>query len=229
MALLGIILLYLTANWETVDRIFIRQAEISQRLKGVNYHSDLTYTELDLLKKRSRTINCRRRVIMNSYEHQQNIWLGVSLDGREVTDDESRILQQELEKKGLVARRSRLPFLIETRNEYDYEVTGKEELNGETTWVVKFFPRTANSRYLRGKGYVLTKSYDVVRLEFQPAIMPFVVRNALMVLEYSPVEGFWLPSRFWLEMEIGLKVIKDLFHWQIKVEDIYTDYRLKLN
>ncbi len=220
---------WLTINRGVIDSIFLRQAEIGQQLKAVNYQVNFTYAELDLLKNQFQTINCQRRVIMSSYDNQQDVWLGASVNGREVTGKEFKRLQRDLQKKGLLARKSRLPFLIATRDEYDYEVIGKEELNGETVWVVKFSPKTIDSRYLRGKGYVLAKSYDVVRIEFQPALLPFVVRRTLMMLEYGPIKGFWLPSRFWLEMEIGLKVIKDLFHLQIKVEDIYTDYRLKLN
>lgn len=136
---------------------------------------------------------------------------------------------QELKKKGLIARQSIMPFLVSTRNEYDYEVIRNDLVNGESCLVIEFSPKRAGSRHLRGKGYVSRKSYDVIRLEFLPARLPFVVKKARMVLDYKPVQGFWLPCRFSMWMELRLKVFNESLHQRIEVEDVYDDYQLNLS
>ncbi|MEO0080027.1 MAG: hypothetical protein ABIK44_05065 [candidate division WOR-3 bacterium] len=95
--------------------------------------------------------------------------------------------------------------------------------------MIKFFPTRADDRHLRGLGYVRAESYDVMRLEFSPAQLPFVIRNTQMILDYQPVQGFWLPCRFSMKMDLRLKVFKELLHRRLEIEDVYSGYRLKLN
>jgi hypothetical protein len=224
-----VVIVFLTIGSGLIDRIFLRQAVVEEKLAGVSYQADFTYLESDLRGKSSHKIWCRRRVIMSNYEEQQDICISGSVDGRPAEGQELRQLCWNLQKTGLIARRSRLPFFIAARNEYEYDILGVEEVNGESAWVIRFLPKRSDSQHLRGRGYVRVKGYDVVRLEFVPAQLPFVVEKARMVLDYSPVDGFYLPCRFWLEMDLRLKVFKELLHRRIEVEDVYYDYSLRLN
>ncbi|MEO0005475.1 MAG: hypothetical protein ABIK49_05700 [candidate division WOR-3 bacterium] len=221
--------LFSIADRAVIESVFVRQAEIGRRLAGVNYRAEFKYIETDILKGTIKRLGCIRRVIMTGYDEQTEVFLSATVDGREVDGEKMRQVCQELKRKGLIARKSRMPFLVATRDEYEYEVYGVAEIQGESCRVIKFFPKRADNLHLRGKGYVSLKGYDVVRLEFVPARLPFVVREARMVLDYKPVQGFWLPSRFAMWMGLRVKVFKEFWHQRLEIEDVYDDYQLYLN
>ncbi len=93
---------------------------------------------------------------------------------------------------------------MKTRDGYRYEVLGTKVWQGESVAMVKFIPRRADDYYIRGIGYVRVNSGDVVRLEFVPARLSFVVTDAKMVIDYGLVQGYWLPKEFRLKMDLRL-------------------------
>ncbi len=75
---------------------------------------------------------------------------------------------------------------------------------------------------------MLKDSFDVVRMSFLPAHLPFVVTEASMVLDYGLVDGIWVPVRFDMSMDLKLKVLVELMRRRIVIEDIYSDYKISL-
>ncbi|MEO0080026.1 MAG: hypothetical protein ABIK44_05060 [candidate division WOR-3 bacterium] len=69
---------------------------------------------------------------MTGYDEQRHLFLSATVDGRQVTKERRRQVCQELLRKGLIARKSRMPFAVATRREYEYEVLGTARVNGES-------------------------------------------------------------------------------------------------
>lgn len=212
-----------------VDSIFNRQAEVASRLKGVTYRADLTYIETDLLHQRADTITCRRRVLMDRYENQQDVITGVALNRQPLLGRQRNRVLNSLRQKGMFARQTRLPFLLENRGLYLYADAGTAAVDGETLRAVRFTPKRPDRRHITGTGYFLPGTWELVKLEFVPAELPRVVESARMVLRYDLIERFWLPVEFVLEMELSLRLVRTLMHRRIEVRETYSDYRLRLN
>lgn len=211
-----------------IDSIFIRQAQVARELAAVEYLADFTLIETDLRTGSANTTGCRRRVWMSRYESQQYEFLTASLDGREVHGREKDRVCQELVRRGLVARNALMPFFLESRSEYTYSVAGRHRWHGDDVWAVRFEPRRATDRHVRGFAYVLTTTCDVVRIEFIPARLPFVVTAARLTLDYRPVRGYWLPQQFTLDMDLRLAIFVEVMRRHIHIEDHYCDYRLRM-
>ncbi len=212
-----------------VDSIFDHQAEVALRLKGVTYRADLTYIETDLLCQRADTITCRRRVVMDRYENQQDVITSVAVNHQPLLGRQRHRVLSSLRQKGMFARQTRLPFLVENREFYLYADAGTVAVGGETLRAVRFTPKKPDRRLITGTGYFLPGTWELVKLEFTPAELPRIVDRARMVLRYAPVERFWLPVDFELEMELSLRLVRTLMHRRIEVRETYSDYRLRLN
>uniref|UniRef100_A0A7C4GH12 DUF3108 domain-containing protein n=1 Tax=candidate division WOR-3 bacterium TaxID=2052148 RepID=A0A7C4GH12_UNCW3 len=219
-------LLLLVPDPAVIDSVFARQARVAQELAGVEYLADFAYVETDLRTGTANSINCRRKVRMGRYEDQTYEFLAASLDGREVFGSEKERVCRDLVRKGLVARKTLLPFFLESRPEYRYSVLGRFRWQGHDVWAVGFEPRRPTDRHIRGFGYVLTTTYDVIHLEFIPAKLPFVVTEARLALDYAPVQGWWLPERFVLDMDLRLAIVVEVMRRHIHINDRYRDYRL---
>jgi len=225
----GLFLCLLLPGQPLVDSIFHHQAEITARLKGVTYLADLTYIETDLLTGSADTITCRRRVIMDRYENQQDVFLSVAVNRQPVQERQRNRVLSSLRQKGMFARQTRLPFLLENRDFYLYTDAGAVTAGCETLRAVRFTPKEPDRRHITGTGYFLPGSWEPVKLEFVPAELPRVVDRARMVLRYDLIERFWLPVEFKLEMELSLRLIRTLMHRRIEVRETYSGYRLRLN
>jgi len=221
-------LLLLSAEANFIDSVFLRQAEIGSRLKGVNYRSELTYIETDLLHNRAETISCVRRVIMDHYENQKDLFISARVNGRPVSSNELNRICQTLKRKGVFARQTRLPFFLENRHEYQYEAAGEIELNKRHYRRLRFVPKRPDQHHIIGTGYFDPFSYDLVRLEFVPARVPIVVDSMQLILSYDRFDEFWLPAKFTLKMDLSLKLVKLLMRRRIEIVDCYSDYYLKL-
>jgi hypothetical protein len=212
-----------------IDRVFERVAEKDRRISGVSYHAVYRYEEQNLKTGKAGTLGCTRRVTWErGGRRQQHDFLTVSSNGRELAGRERERAVADLRRKGLMATDSRMPFFTDTREEYDYEFITSGICHGRDVWIVGFEPRSPSGKTVRGRVWVLKDSFDVVRMSFLPARLPFVVTDASMVLDYGLVDGIWAPVRFDMSMDLKLKVLVELMRRRIVIEDIYSDYKISL-
>lgn len=226
--MIGLLCLLLVTGGSFLDSVFLRQSEIGARLRGVNFQSTLTYIETNLLNNHSETISCVRRVIMENYDDQQDVFITVLVNGQPVTGSRRKRVVQALIKKGVFARQSRLPFFPENRARYRYEEAGQIEIEGQPLRAIRFYPIRNSQQYITGTGYFHPVTGDLIRMEFVPADLPPVVDSTRLVLTYDQFNGFWLPAKFTMKMDLSLKVVKLLMRRRIEIEDRYSDYYLKL-
>ena len=212
-----------------IDHVFERVAEKDRRIAGVSYHAVYRYEEQDLKAKKVSTLGCTRRVTWErGGRRQQHEFLTVSSNGRELAGRERELATVDLRRKGLMATDSRMPFFTETREDYDYEITASGTCHGRDVWVVGFEPRSPSGKTVRGRAWVLKDSFDVVRMSFRPARLPFVVTDASMVLDYGLVDGIWVPVRFDMSMDLKLRVLVELMRRRIVIEDVYSDHQFNI-
>lgn len=212
-----------------IDRIFERVAEKDRRIAGVSYHAVYRYEEQDLKTGKAGTLGCTRRVTWErGGRRQQHEFLTVSTNGRDLAGRERERAVADLRRKGLMATDSRMPFFTDTREEYDYEVIASATCHDRDVWIVGFEPRAPSGKTVRGRVWVLKDSFDVVRMSFLPARLPFVVIDASMVLDYGQVDGIWVPVRFDMSMDLKLKVFVELMRRRIVIEDLYRDHEFDL-
>jgi len=208
-----------------IDRVFERVAEKDLRIGGVSYHAVYRYEEQDLKAGKTSTLGCTRRVTWErGGRRQQHEFLTVSSNGRELAGRERERATADLRRKGLMASDSRMPFFTDTREEYDYEVITSGTCHDRDVWVVGFEPKSPSGKTVRGRVWVLKDSFDVVRMSFLPARLPFVVTDAGMVLDYGLVDGIWVPVRFDMSMDLKLKFLVELMRRRIIIEDVYSDH-----
>jgi hypothetical protein len=222
-----LLLLAFASNGEgtVIDRVFDRLAEKDRRIAGVNYFAVYRYEEQDLKTGKTGVLGCTRRVTWErGGRRQEHEFLTVSSNGRELAGRERERGIADLRRKGLMATDSRMPFFTDTREDYDYEVIASGTCHGRDVWIVGFEPRSPSGRTVRGRAWVLKDSFDVVRMSFLPARLPFVVMDASMVLDYGLTDGIWVPVRFDMSMDLKLKVLVELMRRRIVIEDVYSDH-----
>jgi hypothetical protein len=209
-----------------VGLIFQRQAGVAGQIHDLGYSACYRYVEEDLRSGRRSEVACTRRVHMMGFEHQRHDFQSVAVNGKQLRGEEMQQEIRDLKSKGLVARKSRMPFLPETRNEFTYRVLGSESWRGREVWSVGFEPKVRNDRTVRGKALVLKQGGDIVRLDFAPARLPFVVDSMSLRLDYESHGDLWLPSRFRLDLSLRLALFRrTLLDRHISIDDSYSDYR----
>jgi len=224
-------LLALASSGESVviDHVFKRVAQKDGLIAGVSYYAVYRYEEQDLKAGKANLLGCTRRVTWErGGREQQHEFLTVSSNGRELAGRERERGIADLRRKGLMASDSRMPFFTDTREDYDYEVTSSGTCHGRDVWIVEFEPRSPSGKTVRGRAWVLKDSFDVVRMSFLPARLPFVVTDASMVLDYGLVNGIWVPVRFDMSMDLKLKFLVELMRRRIIIEDLYSDHKISL-
>ncbi len=227
---LAVLLTLAAVGQDTViDRVFERLTDKDRRIAGVSYHAVYQYEEQDLKTGAASTIGCTRRVSWERGGRQQHEFLTVSANGRELRGHERERAVADLRGKGIMATDSRMPFFVETRKDYRYTVLASGPCHGEDAWIVGFEPVSPSGKTVRGRAWVLKDSFDVVRMKFLPARLPFVVTDASMLLDYDRVGGFWAPVRFDMNMDLKLKLLIELMHRRITIADVYSDYRFRLD
>ena len=213
-----------------IDRVFERLADKDRRIVGVSYDAEYRYEEQDLKSGKASVLGCTRRVTWErGGRRQQHEFLTVSSNGRELAGRERERAIADLRRKGLMATDSRMPFFTDTREDYNYDVIASGTCHDRDVWIVGFEPRSPSDKTVRGRAWVLKDGFDVVRMSFLPARLPFVVTDASMVLDYGLVEGIWVPVRFDMSMDLKLKVLVELMRRRIIIEDVYSDHQFSIS
>jgi outer membrane lipoprotein-sorting protein len=77
---------------------------------------------------------------------------------------------------------------------YDVQLTGEEELDGRTCYVLSATPRRRDKELFEGKIWIDAEDMAIAQIEGQPARSPsFWVKNVHFVRRYQKVGDFWLP------------------------------------
>jgi hypothetical protein len=209
-----------------INRVFERLAEKDRRIAGVSYHAVYRYEEQDLKSGKASVLGCTRQVTWErGGRRQQHEFLAVSSNGRELAGRERERAIADLRRKGLMATDSRMPFFADTRGDYNCAVMASGTCHERDVWIIGFEPRSPSDKTVRGRAWVLKDSFDVVRMSFLPARLPFVVTDASMVLDYGLVDGIWVPVRFDMSMDLKLKFLVELMRRRITIEDVYSEHR----
>jgi outer membrane lipoprotein-sorting protein len=77
---------------------------------------------------------------------------------------------------------------------YDFELTGIENIRGRTAYVLSIEPKTANQYLMRGTIWVDAEDYAIVRVDGHPAKSPsFWIKSVHFTHEYDKKSIFWFP------------------------------------
>ena len=226
MTLPGVLLLLVVSqptSAEVVERAFARQEETTARFGEAAYTGDYVYHELDAEGRVLREETCRRRVLVRN-GHQHNEFLSVAANGQELSGPARARQIAAMLKKGLVQDQTQMPLRLDSRTAYDYELLGQDTCSGCSAWVVGFVPRKRSMQTVIGRAFVDCDNYDVLRLEFRPARLPWACAGTTMILDFADFGGFTLPSRFEMDMEIRVKFIITFARRWIHIDDRYSDY-----
>lgn len=79
---------------------------------------------------------------------------------------------------------------------YDFSLVNTVSEDGRTLFVLRVLPRTRSKFLYRGKIWVDSQDYAVVRIAAEPAENPsFWIRNTDIQHQYSKLGDFWLPRK----------------------------------
>jgi hypothetical protein len=79
---------------------------------------------------------------------------------------------------------------------YDFELLGREQLNGRPSYILKVEPRTENKLLYRGRIWVDAADFAVAKIEAEPARKPSIwISNTMVHHSYRKIGEFWLPEQ----------------------------------
>lgn len=212
---------------DIINKAEMRQQAILDNIQDATFIGKATYRELDKDGSIKKDVIIQRRIYMKQYGKRYEEYISMIIDGKTLSKEEIEKEQKEWQKRSS-PQEIKMPLNKEARGDYEYKLLGSDIFNGMPVWVVQFKSKKKEHGYINGKGYLLKDKYDVLYAEFVPAKMPpvAVIKNMNMSLSYSEVQGYWLPSRFEMNVEISAKFLVNMFYRKIKIEDIYSQYKL---
>lgn len=213
---------------ELVATVFRRQAQLAAAHADATHLAEYRYEEFDAQGRLLQSETCTRRVYTKGFGRQYTEFLGVAVNCQELEGRSREAQIRALKQKGLAQDEAEMPFRLGTRDAYEYELLGEDTCLGRETWMVGFEPKRKTRRTVIGRAWVEQRAFDVLRLEFRPARLPWVCRNTRMVLHYSEQQGHMLPCRFEMDMDVVVKVIVTFAQRKIRVEDRFSAYRFNL-
>lgn len=82
-----------------------------------------------------------------------------------------------------------------TAANYSFRMIGTEPLNGRKAYVIEAKPKREDKLLFRGRIWVDTEDYALVRVEGEPAKNPsFWTRKVHFIQEYSKAGAYWFPA-----------------------------------
>jgi len=210
---------------EVVESVFRRQAELAADRRDASYIGEYLYLEYDGKGELQREETCRRRVYRKGYDKQHIEFLSVAVNGVELSGRGRERQVWMLKQKGLVQDEAKMPFQLETRDAYEYELGGVDTCCGQDAWILGFEPKRRSMQTVVGKAWLSQANGEVLRLDFRPAWLPWVCVGTRMVLHFGEQQGQILPTYFEMDMGIRVKLLITLAERRIRVEDRFSDYR----
>ncbi len=81
---------------------------------------------------------------------------------------------------------------LSTQN-YEFQLLGSESLNGHQCYVLALDPKRGDKELIRGRVWVDSETYNIRRIEGNPAKNPsWWIRDLYILMSFADVDGMWL-------------------------------------
>jgi len=198
---------------------------MEREIQDATFRASYHYKETDETGRPGKTIETEREVSMRGFKQQKHRFVRMAVSGRELTEPEMRGELLEWRVQELMLKKTRMPFMPALRGSYRYALLGEENWEGTPVWRLGFEPNRRGEGYLQGAALVRREDGNVVRLEFRPASVPFMVSAMGIVLDYAETGSYWLPFRFQMSVDVRLDLLVAVIRRHISVDEEYSDYR----
>ena len=116
----------------------------------------------------------------------------LSEDGWKSAD--KRVLRQMLITESDSSHPDTRPRSRITSDNYSFRMIGTEPLDGRTAYVIEVAPKREDKSLFRGRIWVDTEDYALIRVEGEPAKNPsFWTRKVHFVQQYHKASTYWFP------------------------------------
>lgn len=105
-----------------------------------------------------------------------------------------------------------------TSANYQFQLEGHEEIDGESCWRLRLTPRRESRFLIQGQAWVSCTDYEIVKLEGRPSKMPsFWIKDILLIRLFQKVGNYWLPRA-----DRSINQIRVFGQTQLEID--YLDY-----
>jgi len=123
-----------------------------------------------------------------------------------------------VEKESLLVTNSKQSEI--TAENYDFTLQGHESLAGLDCYVLELKPKRNDKMLMKGKVWVTTSNFDLVRLEGFTAKSPSIwIKKIYLVRQFQDINGLWLPKQEDWTVDVRL-------YGQLKVNIKHQDYKI---
>jgi hypothetical protein len=209
---------------DIIKKIEMRQQNLLNNVQDLTFMAKTLYKETDKGGNTKKDVVVQRRIYMKNFSKRHEDYLSMMVNGKQLDKKELEKESKEWRKKSRMSQ-TKMPLSKEAKNDYEYKLIGSSTLDGMPVWLVGFKSKKNEDNYINGKAYVLKDSCDIARVDFKPAKTSSVIKDIDMSLIYSEIQGYWLPIKFEMNMDLDVKFVLNMYYRQIKIEDVYTQYK----
>lgn len=210
---------------EIIKNVEMRQQNLLDCVQDATFMAKTIYRETDKDGNVKKDVVIERRIYMKSHDKRHEDYLSMIVNGKQLDKKEIKKESKDWQKKSRMSQ-TKMPLSKETKNDYEFKLIGNSIIGNMPIWLVEFTAKKKEDGYINGKAYVLKDKYDITRVDFTPAKIPSTLKSMAMSVIYSEVQGYWLPAKFEMNMDVDVKFVLNIYHRHVKVEDTYSQYKL---
>lgn len=205
--------------------IFRMQDKMESEIKDAIFDGNFSYLEMNKKGDTIKTIYTKRRIFTKGNEKQKSEYTEMIENGKVLSKEEIKKAQ----KQSRGDMKTKLPFASPYRNSYTFNYIGDEYYNNMAVWKIGYAPNKKGKDFIQGFAYVLKSDSNIVQYQFTPVGLPFVLKNFNICLDHSKIDKYWVPTKFFLQMEIDVKIIFSLSHKFITMQETYSNFLFNTN
>lgn len=189
------------------------------------YLARSVYRELSKEGETVEEIIALRRIHTHGSDQDQEHYIAMSKNGRDLNEQEMKAEIQRWQKMGKRRGSTKMPFDPAWEDAYNFTLAGTDTVNNRSVWRIAFEAKKDADDYIDGTAYVRQDNFHILRLEAISSKLPSVIKKMDRVYTYTSVDGYVLPATFEMELHVKVKFIITFADKHIVIEDHYSDYR----
>jgi len=208
-----------------LSKLYEIDTKFRDQVKDYVYDANSTALELDDDDVVEKITKAYRKVYIKMPDKMFEDHISMKINGKDLNKEE---IEEELEDRRKRGKKKVFmsPFNPKFKDRYEFTLMGEKRWGGNEVWIIGLKAKEESEDLINGKVYVLKSNYHIIFLDFIPAELPGVIKNASMRMIFSDQQGHWLPKRFEMEMHIKVKFLISLADIRLKVTDRYSNYKI---
>lgn len=209
-----------------LPKIYDRYQANEDKIKDLIFMTESLSVEKNSDGEVEKTVRSIRKVFSKKPDRLADEYISMEVNGKRLSKKEMAEEVKEQKKRGRKSAWGDSPFDRSKSSLYQYRLAGEDIWRNFPVWIVEYKAREEKENLITGRALIRKNDYNILAMEFSPAVLPGVIKKMAFKLAYFDENGISLPGEISIEIRVKVRFIFTLADRHLFITEKYSNFQV---